>query len=833
MKHSYSLLALLLPLAAACAATAQQQSPAAAPAAAEQAAPLPPEQVADKLAEVMERMKRDGVLLAEDEFVYRWSAAPCNAASMYECLKLTRRGIMKPGDFPWIVSAMRLYDYRKDALLPMELLQLLLEAGADVNQPDEGGNPPLAYVGTDAALCRKLLEAGANPACTLKMKKASLLTLFLNDKAEEVLTMLLAAGADPNGADEDGNGLLHVAALYGSAAACRALLAAGANVNVCTNERSAEGEKSGRPVLTALDIALMNMRFEAARVLKEAGGETRNPKLTPLYLACFFGDEAELSKLIAAGADVHKPLTDTMTPLEMAAYAGHVNVCELLLKAGVAPESAKSDAEFTALHAAAVGNRAEVCKLLLAAGVPVDVRGNHGVTPLVLAAARGNVEIIEMLLAAGADANALTEQQTSPLAAAVRSGSVEAVRKLLAAGADPKAMVDDAPLLKSAVFYGNADICKALLEAGADVNAAASDGSTALHYAVQRECSADLFNLLLEAGANAAARNSDGETPLLMAISSRRDEACRILIAAKAAIDEPDKRGESPVLRVLYEGNVELCMQLIEAGAVLDDEDDAGQKLFDKAVSKAYSDLCLKLIEKGVKPKRWPELHLAALLGELDKVKTLIAQGNISINQQFKKHTALTYAAHMGHTDVCRELLAAGAYVNANEMNQWSPLLAAIDGRHADTCQALIDAGANVDAELKGGVPALIIAVQMQQPQIVRMLIDAGADVKDREPNESRTALHWAATLPGMGDVCDALIAAGLGVNSLAIYSRDTPLHCVVRSEAAGLRAPIARRLLAAGADKELKNKAGKTPVELESDQRWRSYTIVPSRVSF
>lgn len=859
------LLSALLPIATYVSMAQQQapapESPAAQPSATQQAATPSPEQAAAKLAAAMDIMKRDGVLCDADEFPERWGSDRENAALMFECLDLTRRGVMTAGDFPWIVNAIALYSERKEATMPGEVLDLLLAAGADANAADPqdssmgfssrrsysveiiGGSdsrdvPPLALVSSSPELCRKLLDAGADPNPKLPEKAGVFLARFLHEKAAESLEMLLAAGADPNVPDEDGCVPLHGAAFRGRAELCRKLLAAGANVNVCSKEQAPTEDSPARVARTPLDFAFQSLEVETARVLLEAGGECRNSEFTPFFQACFLGDVEEVRKLIAAGADVNKSI-GRFSPLVLAAYLGHTDVCAELIKAGASLEKGnmKGEDRQLPLHAAVVGKRPAVCKLLLDAGVPADARDDDGVTPLVLASMWGDEEIVDMLLAAGADANASDAEKAPPLAVAVRSGRVGIVRKLLAAGANPKHMVNGESLLMGAAYSGEAEICKMLLDAGLDVNATDSRGMTPLHTAVwsRKKNAAEVCKLLLASGANPAARDSDGETPLLVSMRFRADDkVCRALIEAKAGIDEPNEEGMAPALRAYKDGRMDICELMIKSGAEMDDEDETGQKLFDEAVKNAELSLCQALMDAGVQPKGWPKLHLAALLGRLDEVKALLAQGGLSINQLFKNHTALTYAAHMGHSEICRELIAAGAEVNLKEPKGWAPLLAAIDGRHVDTCRVLIDAGADVDAELKGGLPALILAVQQQQPQIVRALLDAGADVRDRDPYESRTALHWAATLPGMGSTCNVLIDAGLDVNSTTIRSRETPLHCAVRClPSRGLDSPIARRLLAAGANKELKNKEGKTAADLGGKDKGGFFMIIGGHVSF
>ena len=67
-----------------------------------------------------------------------------------------------------------------------------------------------------------------------------------------------------------------------------------------------------------------------------------------------------------------------------------------------------------------------------------------------------------------------------------------------------------------AAMRGDREAVRAALARKADVNAPQVDGSTALHWAVERD-DVELAELLLAAGARASARTREGVTPLQLA----------------------------------------------------------------------------------------------------------------------------------------------------------------------------------------------------------------------------------------------------------------------------------------------------------------------------
>lgn len=107
----------------------------------------------------------------------------------------------------------------------------LLEAGADPAQPGIDGDTVihLAAMATDPVHLRLLLAQGADPNVRASITGATPLASALRGGRGAQFADLLAAGADPNAADRDGNTLLHQAAKYNDAARVLALLKAGAH----------------------------------------------------------------------------------------------------------------------------------------------------------------------------------------------------------------------------------------------------------------------------------------------------------------------------------------------------------------------------------------------------------------------------------------------------------------------------------------------------------------------------------------------------------------------------------------------------------------------------
>jgi ankyrin repeat protein len=103
---------------------------------------------------------------------------------------------------------------------------------------------------------------------------------------------------------------------------------------------------------------------------------------------------------------------------------------------------------------------------------------------------------------------------------------------------EPEALRQQIPLrsnipLHSAVKSGSIHLVRQHLDAKEPVNEKATDGSTALHYSVERSKSLEIANLLLERGADPnARRTTDGYAPLhiLVSTSYLRDAAAYAIV---------------------------------------------------------------------------------------------------------------------------------------------------------------------------------------------------------------------------------------------------------------------------------------------------------------
>jgi len=138
-----------------------------------------------------------------------------------------------------------------------------------------------------------------------------------------------------------------------------------------------------------------------------------------------------LSRLAQLGIDP--------SPASLVQYAaqGDLVTLDMLLEAGVAPNSVEPRRRVTALHSAAAQGHGRIVQRLLALGVNVNAQDVRGVTPLVAAVSAGHLQVVRTLLRAGAHPDVVPAAAPTALVVAVQAGNPQVVNELLAADANP------------------------------------------------------------------------------------------------------------------------------------------------------------------------------------------------------------------------------------------------------------------------------------------------------------------------------------------------------------------------------------------------------------
>jgi len=238
-------------------------------------------------------------------------------------------------------------------------------------------------------------------------------------------TALIAAGADVRYQDENGYDAL-INAVYGEDDSrllemLTLLIGSGAPLA----GMSSYGE-------SAVRVLSRTGRFEAVRLLLDAGANSEDIQLNGLMEAVAFGSLADVKEVVSRGVDLEARDFWERTAWLIAVQTGDIAKTKFLLGCG-ADSQARGRCGKPPLFYAIENDHLPMLEWLLEIGADVNQIDDFGETALIEAADYDNVEAVEILLSAGGDVN----HEANTGSALNHSSNRTVILRLLEAGADP------------------------------------------------------------------------------------------------------------------------------------------------------------------------------------------------------------------------------------------------------------------------------------------------------------------------------------------------------------------------------------------------------------
>ena len=657
-----------------------------------------------------------------------------------------------------------------------EAVYMLIERGADLHALDSSARTPLHWAAATRSVVavKNLLANGANVHLQDGHEMSPLLCAVqtlckhpvpsddqeeLDERAHEVISLLISAGASPN-----------VPGLQGAAPLLQSVRAATRAIgHPCFEHRmsvvhllihsGAYLEQIDHEGATAVSVATADPGL--LRTLLDAGAQVETSDAEtylPLVEAALYQRHASIALLLERGANVNAfELRRSATALMMAAHRGLVDTVDLLLEHG-ADSNRQDQAGNTALSTALrlsescpeifgqetsnyLPSTAAVAKRLILAGAFVNRRERFR-SPANLADDDANARKTSLITETCGDCSKMScvgrlgrgggcwPMDPEPLYGAARRGDTDLVQTLLDAGADIDVWSETlegytVTEIMGAAMSRSEETVEVLLRAGAHVNAQILPGygTTALMQAVSG--SVALVKLLLEAGANPNALGSGRNTALRIACELERDDVVQALLAAGANVDESRNDGTTPLMAATRLGDLKMVVLLLRAGADPRLADERGRTVND-------------LLQ--------PESDMALSYG--------LPDGNMMLRFAIRTWGS---SAHIPDS---------GARVQGH-------LWTSIELGWASGIGLALEDGADIHAVDDTGHGALHLALQKtpyaDQVAIIRELVDRGASLEARDTS-GRTPLEFAihlVTISGTPHPLRALVTAGIDPSPL------------------------------------------------------------------
>ncbi|XP_039978265.1 histone-lysine N-methyltransferase EHMT2 isoform X3 [Xiphias gladius] len=265
-----------------------------------------------------------------------------------------------------------------------------------------------------AALQKAILTQDTERRKKLRFHPRQLYPAAKQGEVQRVLLMLME-GIDPTYQPDSQNrrSALHAAAQRGLLEVCYMLVQAGAQVDA-----------QDKDLRTPLLEAIINNHIEVARYLVQNGGcvyHVEEDGYTGLHHAAKLGNLEIVNMLLETGqVDVNAQDSGGWTPIIWAAEHKHVHVIKALLNRGadvtINDKSLLSLKELNVcLHWAAYAGNVDIAELVLNSGCSLASVNMHGDTPLHIAAREGFLECVTLFLSRGADIDIMNREGDTPL----------------------------------------------------------------------------------------------------------------------------------------------------------------------------------------------------------------------------------------------------------------------------------------------------------------------------------------------------------------------------------------------------------------------------------
>ena len=687
-------------------------------------------------------------------------------------------------DLPPLIAATRdSFQGRPDAVMT------LLANGADPGVLDAAGNTALHH----AALCGEpivaalLVDAGVPINAVNRDGLTALgnacangnwiLAGFLLDHGAAAIVehaqpaMLMAAGVaedDPAGVrllgkrklDLDARGSLDrtalmVAALAGHAQIAEALLAAGANADLCDRNATNALMEAARSGSVSVIHALGKRKVGVNRV--DSLGRTA------LIIACGSrtANEEVVRALRALGADAGIAANDGRRAIDHAQASGRWPIVALLDPSFVLPSNLTAEST-SGMDAEQIPHLLDALRFGhwdVAESMRADIaeRSSNDLAQLYFGLVDAEHDRARNWICnLGLPADAELENGKSLVDALLAHlpGSCAALRQLASRGVPIGGAGLVASLLARAPIGADnrllVDLVFDLIERGADCCGRGPAEASALHLAAALG-ETHLVDILLARGINPNGRDARGRMPLHHALKANGERAVAVVRALVSAGADPERASES------------------------------GETPLGLALARADRDLIYWLNwprwRLPGRALRGPDLPAAAASGDIDAIDKLIGLGIGVDSIDHQGASALIRAAGSGYAALVVRLLDARANPRQASYSGATCLSAAVSARREAVVRTLLQHQVDADQRLPGGGTPLMIAAALGLPRLAEPLLEHQADPNAAD-DRGNTALQAAA--------------------QFAFDSRDTPLAT-----------ELLELLLRHGARVDMRNQAG------------------------
>jgi ankyrin repeat protein len=592
---------------------------------------------------------------------------------------------------------------------------------------------------TTIASCKKTDKADA-------YRYHQALIAACNDNKDDVIIALLKAGTNANTALEGYASLSHWAVTMRKNKILQLLIECGADlavtdskghtpiafagINHCwdgveTIAKAKRADARGTYLYShALMFAITLNRITTVECLLNAGVKPVDQYQTtldkPLHEAVKNGNAAMITLLLEHGADITGANAAKQTPMQLAATLNKWGCVETMAKAKKT-DAADKAGYADALTAAALVDRIETVNIMLAAGTPVTTKASQIL--LFSAIRRNDTAMLKQLIANGSDLAAVNDNKQTAMEYALWLDNWQCIATIAKAKhTDPADSYHYAAALKKAVKNDDYDSVKCLLEAGALNNHNKdSELKCILHSAIQHSRWTKSITLLIHHGADLSAQDNYGNTPIMYAANTGNWSTMEAIAKCKPTDIKDTYHYGQAALHALQKDRSRATLKILITAGACNNPIRAGE-LFILAVKLDKLEIAADLAA----PKAWVN-HQDLTTGD----------------------SPLHIAVHKNNLTTLRFVLEQQAnQAIANRSNK-TPIELAAEAGYWDCVQLLLEFDRNngndkkliADLHLE---QTLLIAIKKSNYAIAKLLLEHHAPFDKWNSELGNIALYWA-----------------------------------------------------------------------------------------
>ncbi|CAG9815875.1 unnamed protein product [Phaedon cochleariae] len=325
----------------------------------------------------------------------------------------------------------------KEGIVYPEIITLLLDKGADVNQRDEWARTIIHYAGIHRKMevLKLCVDRGAD-INQIDIYGCSVALYAARENHVELVKFCMENGADMNQKDMYGRDAIELVAERGNVELVQLSVDRGFAINPKVIYHAASLGK----------LELMQLCMQTSKVDMNQRDESGT---TIIFQAAQGGGEKLVKFCLENGADINQSNTDGSTVLLNAAERGDLGLMKFLLENG-ADLNQSDHRGRTVTHYAAATGHLEMLKFCVGRGTDINQKDKNGKTTILYAAGCEKLEVMRFCIENGADIHHCENEGRSLIHFAAASGNLMMMKFCLEIGANINQRDNDG---KTAIIY--------------------------------------------------------------------------------------------------------------------------------------------------------------------------------------------------------------------------------------------------------------------------------------------------------------------------------------------------------------------------------------------